>query len=217
MREERPGSQTFLDRSHIHLIRGRCNGPMSNSAALADDNGRDSFEASAVASLPVGRDLPGAFRRRGAIAQPQVVEILVDGGYRPSQSVAFANAPVRLVFRRRDVDHCTEKVVFSSPHIERRLAPHGTTLIDLPAQPSGTIRFTCGMGRYRGEIELVDRDRISFARSGSFRLAAAAVAALALLMTLGTIPLYAAGALAVAAILASLRRRLAAVASPSRR
>ena|ERR1035437_1836131 len=175
---------------------------MSNSAALAADNGRDSFAAPALESLP---------------AAPQVVEILVDRGYRPSQSVAFAGAPVRLVFRRRDADHCTERVVFSSPHIERRLAPHGTTLVDLPAQPSGTIRFTCGMGRYRGEIELVDRGRVSFARSGSRRLAATAVAALALVTTVGTFLLHTGGALAVAAILASLRRRLAAFASSSRR
>jgi Cupredoxin-like domain len=183
---------------------------MRNSAALADCNGRDSFAARAVASLP-------AEHGHRAAAEPQVVEILVDRGYRPSQSVAFANAPVRLVFLRRDGEQCTERVVFSSPHIERRLTPHGTTLIDLPAQPSGTVRFTCGMGRYRGEIELVERGRVSFARSGSFRLAAVAVAARALLTTLGTIPLYTAGALAVAAILASLRRRLAAFASSSRR
>jgi hypothetical protein len=214
MREVRSGSQSFLGLSHIHLSRGRCNGLMNDFATLADDNGRDSFAAPAVASRQAGRDLPGAFRRRGAMAQPQVVEILVDRGYRPAQSVAFADAPVRIVFRRRDAHHCTERVVFSSPHMERRLEPHATTLVDLPAQPSGTVRFTCGMGRYRGEIELVDRGRVSFARSGSVRLAAAAVASMVVLTALGAIPLY----VAATAVLANLsRRRLAAFVPSSRR
>jgi hypothetical protein len=211
MRDVRSGSQSFLGLSHIHLSRGRCNALMNDFATLADDNGRDSFAAPAVAS----RQAAGG---RRAPAAPQVVEILVDRGYRPSRSVAFADASVRIVFRRRDADHCTERVVFSSPHMERRLEPHGTTLVDLPAQPSGTVRFTCGMGRYRGEIELVDRGRVSFARSGSVRLAAAAVASMVLLTALGAIPVYVAAALAAAAILANLsRRRLAAFASSSRR
>jgi Cupredoxin-like domain len=184
---------------------------MHDSLPLAQDSAADSLAVLVGASVAAAHGIPEGLRTRGrAAVQPQTVEILVDRGYRPSQSVAFANAPVRLVFLRRDGEQCTERVVFSSPHIERRLAAHGTTLVDLPAQPSGTIRFTCGMGRYRGEIELVDRGRVSFARSGSFRLAVVAVAALALLTTLGTIPLYTAGALAVAATLASLRRRLAA-------
>jgi Cupredoxin-like domain len=211
MREVRSGSQSFLGLSHIRLSRGRCNGLMNDFATLADDNGRDSFASPAMAS----RQAAGGRREPAA---PQVVEILVDRGYRPAQSVAFADAPVRIVFRRRDADHCTERVVFSSPHMERRLEPHGTTLVDLPAQPSGTVRFTCGMGRYRGEIELVDRGRVSFARSGSVRLAAAAVASMVLLTALGAIPVYVAAALAAAAILANLsRRRLAAFASSSRR
>jgi hypothetical protein len=86
----------------------------------------------------------------------QVVEVTVRAGYRPAEIVARAGLPLRIVFRREDDDVCTERVVFSAPRLERRLAPTGTTTIDLPAQPPGEIRFTCGMGRYRGHIELVD-------------------------------------------------------------
>lgn len=86
----------------------------------------------------------------------QVVEITVRAGYRPGEIVARAGMPLRIIFRREDHDVCTERVVFSAPRLERRLAPSGTTTVDLPAQPPGDIRFTCGMGRYRGHIELVD-------------------------------------------------------------
>ena len=91
----------------------------------------------------------------------QIVEIAVHGGYRPAAIRARAGMPLRVVFRRDDHDVCSERVVFSAPRLDRRLAPSGTTIVDLPAQPAGEIRFTCGMGRYRGRIELVDQERLS--------------------------------------------------------
>ena len=84
----------------------------------------------------------------------QTVEVVVDHGYRPGAIVARAGVPLRVVFRRRDADECTARVVFSSPHIDRRLARGVATTIVLPAQPPGEVRFTCGMGRYHGQIWL---------------------------------------------------------------
>ena len=86
----------------------------------------------------------------------QVVEVTVHDGYHPDSIVARAGLPLRLVFRREDDDVCSERVVFSAPRLDRRLEPTGTTTIDLPAQPPGEIRFTCGMGRYRGRIGLAE-------------------------------------------------------------
>lgn len=85
----------------------------------------------------------------------QVVEITVHAGYHPDAIVARSGLPLRLVFRRDDDDICSERVVFSGPRLDRHLAATGTTTIDLPAQPPGDIRFTCGMGRYRGRIGFV--------------------------------------------------------------
>ena len=91
----------------------------------------------------------------------QVVEVAVRGAYRPAAIVARAGVPLRILFRRDDADSCSERVVFSTPRIDRRLAPSAVTVVDLPAQPAGEIRFTCGMGRYRGRIELIDGARRS--------------------------------------------------------
>lgn len=102
----------------------------------------------AMLEQPVGTRLDAAGR--------QIAEITVRSGYWPPAIRARAGVPLRLVFRREDVEACTERVVFSAPRLERRLAPTGPTIVDLPAQPPGEIRFTCGMGRYRGRIELVD-------------------------------------------------------------
>lgn len=103
-----------------------------------------------------------------AIAQSdatgQVIEIGVDRGFRPATVHALAGKPLRVIFRRIDPDACSERVVFSSPRIARRLALWADTAVDLPAQPSGEVRYTCGMGRYRGRIVFVEevehRDRL---------------------------------------------------------
>jgi hypothetical protein len=91
----------------------------------------------------------------------QIVDVLVGRGYRPNVIEATAGIPIRLVFHREDVDPCSERVVFSSPRIDRRLAAAGTTTIELPGQPPGAVRFTCGRGRYRGRIEVIDGHRPS--------------------------------------------------------
>lgn len=113
----------------------------------------------------------------------QVVEITVRAGYRPGEILAWAGLPLRIVFRREDDDVCTERVVFSAPRLERRLALTGTTTIDLPGQPPGDIRFTCGMGRYRGHIELVEghtQPALAFFHAGASRIQGPLGTALAL-------------------------------------
>ncbi|MFP5343937.1 MAG: cupredoxin domain-containing protein [Candidatus Limnocylindria bacterium] len=97
-------------------------------------------------SGPIRRDLDGR----------QEVDIVVDRGYRPDTIQAQAGVPIRLVFHRLDDDPCFERVVFSAPRRDRHLAESGVTVIDLPGQPPGEVRFTCGLGRYRGRIEISD-------------------------------------------------------------
>ena len=103
----------------------------------------------------------------------QVAEVTIRGGYVPTVILARPGLPIRLVFRRDDDDVCTERVIFSPPRVERRIAAFGTTTIDLPGRPPGEVRFTCGMGRYRGRIE-VEADRptsiVARVRSGAARM-----------------------------------------------
>jgi plastocyanin domain-containing protein len=107
-----------------------------------------------IAAQPVRARLAG----RG----DQIVEVVVDHGYRPQSIIARAGVPLRLVFHRRDDDPCMDRIVFSSPHLDRRLARGVATTIALPAQPAGEIRFACGMGRYHGQIELRPETPSSF-------------------------------------------------------
>lgn len=83
------------------------------------------------------------------------VHVDVASGYRPAVATVRAGVPIRVVFHRHDDDPCTDRVIFSSPRIERRLADAGETPVDIPACPPGEIRYTCGMGRYSGTIHVV--------------------------------------------------------------
>lgn len=111
----------------------------------------------------------------------QVIEILVSDGYHPAQIEARAGQPLRLVFRREDDHACSDRVVFSKPRVDRYLAPRSVTVVDLPAAASGSIRFTCGMGRYRGRIDLVPGDENA---RGPRRITTAAVALVAIVPVL---------------------------------
>lgn len=86
----------------------------------------------------------------------QVVDVVVDHGYHPDTILARSGVPIRLVFHRLDGDPCFERVVFSAPRLDRYLSASAATFVDLPSQAPGEVRFTCGQGRYRGRIEIID-------------------------------------------------------------
>lgn len=139
--------------------------------------------------------LQRAVRARLEASGDQVVDVTIHGGYHPDTIVARAGRPLRLVFRREEDDACSERVVFSAPRIDRRVAASGTTTIELPAQPPGEVRFTCGMGRYRGRIDLVDD--VGLSRAGQARAWLASLDApvgTAVVLWLCSLPLIALGA-----------------------
>ncbi len=187
---------------------------MSTTTPLVDDTSRVPIVGtSAGTRRHGGRSLAAGAGERTSV-QPQVVDIWVDRGYQPAQSVAAADVPLRLVFHRRDADHCTERVVFSSPHIERRLAANGTTVVDLPAQPPGVVRFTCGMGRYRGEIALVERRTTALGRRWIAGSLATSVAAVTVLAGIGILSVEVAAGLGT--LIAGATAVLGAARRPSR-
>lgn len=79
---------------------------------------------------------------------------MVARGYHPNVMDVPAGRPLRLVFRRDGEEPCADRVVFSNPRMERRLARTGPTIIDIPPLESDA-RFTCGMGRYHGRLRVL--------------------------------------------------------------
>jgi len=75
-------------------------------------------------------------------------------GYSPSYLNAKSNAPIRLRFRTSENYSCSSILVIPALKIERTLPPSGETVVDLPAQSPGKLRFSCGMGMYTGVITI---------------------------------------------------------------
>ena len=74
------------------------------------------------------------------------------GGYEPARIEAAGGAPLKLWFTRTGEPNCGSQVVFPALGIRREIPLGGSTLVEIPAPRSGEIRFTCGMGMYRGMI-----------------------------------------------------------------
>ncbi|KYG07671.1 hypothetical protein BE21_28085 [Sorangium cellulosum] len=103
---------------------------------------------------------PSAAAEEAPAPSPQAVreiEIVVDGGYKPSRIVVAEGERVRLKLVRRDYSPCSREVVFASLGIRRELPTNVPVVIDLPALSPGEIEFKCGMNMLRGVIVVEPR------------------------------------------------------------
>jgi plastocyanin domain-containing protein len=72
----------------------------------------------------------------------------------PGRLGAGAGIPTTLTVHTDGVLGCTRVFTIPSTGDEEYLTETGDTVIDLGTLSAGTIRSTCGMGMYSGEIEV---------------------------------------------------------------
>ncbi len=73
-------------------------------------------------------------------------------GFAPASLQVAARKPIKLAITRDTESNCASRIVFPSLGITRELPLGATTIIELPALPAGELRFTCGMGMYKGAL-----------------------------------------------------------------
>ncbi|MEK7824610.1 MAG: cupredoxin domain-containing protein [Candidatus Eisenbacteria bacterium] len=93
-----------------------------------------------------------AVARSAAPEGPQEVRIAVRGGYQPPVIEVRAGRPVRLVFRREEVDGCSDTVLLPEWGIVQRLPAHQDTVVEFTPEKPGEFAFTCGMRMLRGKV-----------------------------------------------------------------
>jgi hypothetical protein len=87
------------------------------------------------------------------LVPPSAVRIGIGArGFEPAVLKIDSNKPVRLAVTRASAPNCGARIVFPSLGIERDLPLGRTVMIDLPPLAPGELRFTCGMGMYRGSV-----------------------------------------------------------------
>jgi hypothetical protein len=162
---ENAASAPALTQSHIH-------------GAGAQPPGPPPAEIRALTSLPKPGlyKLWAQFQRAGqVITQPFTIRVAAAKPRRPAMSVASspasaieikigprgfepaslklsANQPVKLVVTRDSQPNCGNRIVFPALGLTRDLPLGGSVVIELPALAAGELRFTCGMGMYKGLI-----------------------------------------------------------------
>ena len=95
-----------------------------------------------------------AVRPRATVAIPADALKLQVGasGFAPASLQIAAGKPIKLALTRDTESNCASRIVFPSLGLTRDLPLGATVVIDLPALPAGEVRFTCGMGMYKGAI-----------------------------------------------------------------
>jgi len=89
-------------------------------------------------------------------AQGSKVSVTVnEKGYSPNRIEAKASRPVTLVFTRTTDAGCGKEVAFPDQKIRRALPLNEPISITLTPKLNEPIKFTCGMGMYRGSIVAV--------------------------------------------------------------
>lgn len=80
---------------------------------------------------------------------------VISGGYTPNYFIVRKGIPVRWVIDGKNVFGCQGYFVVPSLGIQKALEP-GENIIEFTPIESGFINFSCGMGMYRGRIEIVE-------------------------------------------------------------
>lgn len=90
-----------------------------------------------------------AARREG---NKQVVEITVDGGYKPGVVELQQNVPAELVFLRKDPSGCYEEVVFPDFGVHTKLPVGQPHVVAITPEKAGEFTYACGMNMFFGKV-----------------------------------------------------------------
>ncbi|MGH2725784.1 MAG: sulfite exporter TauE/SafE family protein, partial [Actinomycetota bacterium] len=120
--------------------------PVTLSSALSSLTSRS-------ANAEAGADAPQA-----QLGTDGVQQILIEArstSYSPSLIRAKSGVKTVLTLRTNRTRGCTRAFVIPSANFQKLLPETGDTAIDLGSLPPGRINYTCGMGMYRGAIDVV--------------------------------------------------------------
>jgi len=81
-----------------------------------------------------------------------IIEILVDGGYKPEQISIPYGKTTKLIFHRKDSSSCLEEVVLADFKVRKFLPLNEKTEIEINPTKKGEFDFSCGMGMFHGKL-----------------------------------------------------------------
>lgn len=91
-------------------------------------------------------------KKEEAIEGGNIVNIQVNGGYKPSAIKIKKGKSTKLIFKRTDPDSCLEEIYIPDFKVKKFLPMNQNVEIDLTPEKSGTFQTHCGMGMFHGKI-----------------------------------------------------------------
>lgn len=86
-----------------------------------------------------------------AVAEEKV-DILVDGGYKPSVIKIKKGRKITISLLRKDTNSCLEEFILPDYKIKKYLPLNEKVEIEITSSKTGTFTFHCGMNMFRGKI-----------------------------------------------------------------
>ncbi len=96
--------------------------------------------------------VPATVRADTSHQHVREIEVIVQGGYKPSRIEVVEGEHVQLRFVRRESGDCTREVVFPAWGIRKELPEGQPVVIHLPELKAGEYEFKCGMNMIKGKI-----------------------------------------------------------------
>lgn len=130
-----------------------------DTAATAPAAGAGAFSSSAPLQSTNSQAQDGinqASGSQGSQEGVQQVSIRVSNeAYSPGRIQVKSGQPIRITLLTEKTTGCTRGFFVPSLNIQKVLPVTGQTVINLPAQKPGVIRFVCSMGMYSGTITVI--------------------------------------------------------------
>lgn len=80
------------------------------------------------------------------------IDILVEGGYKPSSIAIPFGETVKLNFLRKDPSSCLEEIVMGDFNIRKFLPLNEKITLEITPKKKGEFGFSCGMGMFHGKL-----------------------------------------------------------------
>ena len=87
--------------------------------------------------------------RRG---DKQIIEVVVDGGYKPAVIELERDVPTELIFVRKDASACFEEVVLPDFGVRTHLPLNKPYTVSLKPKEVGEYKYSCGMNMFFGKV-----------------------------------------------------------------
>ncbi len=82
----------------------------------------------------------------------QIVEVVVDGGYKPGVIELARDIPTEIVFTRKDASACFEEVVLPDFGIRTHLPLGKPYTVTINPKEAGEYKYACGMNMFFGKV-----------------------------------------------------------------